>query len=310
MLGSISGERRTVVSQHGSGPLSVISFLHRCNFLMKTFTVLITYHAAVVGEKSKWEWSMFIYKNILQPSFWYKDNMSSINSLQFSTLIFPGKLVDETRPQAFFSSPWSRLLNISSLKNLWIWGPTKTPSFNFRFAESWGFFSQILKRRSSPVHGFYEVFHQTEFDVAVARSSSFLKKGINCWWRLRNEKIWTFFSRTFHCLSLDPSTSALLLDSSRSRTRSFSSSCVKMCGCVAEDLQCEMCGSVGAGGSGEPEVDSPSSSSSEVNSFGGSGTEVPSPCRTGRRADGIFRYTTVHLFFFVMPPETGGTIQK
>jgi len=47
-----------------------------------------------------------------------------------------------------------------------------------------------------------------------------------------------------------------------------------------------------------------------VNSFGGSGMEIPSPCRTGRRADGIFGYTIVHFFFFVMPPETGGTIQK
>jgi len=48
-----------------------------------------------------------------------------------------------------------------------------------------------------------------------------------------------------------------------------------MCGCGAEDLQWETCGSVDAGGSGEPEVDSPSSSSSEsmVNSFGCSGTE-------------------------------------
>jgi len=87
-----------------------------------------------------------------------------------------------------------------------------------------------------------------------------------------------------HCLSLYPSNSALLLDSSRSRTRSFSSSCVRMCGCGVEDLPWETCGSVDAGGSGEPEFDSPSSSSSEsmVNSFGGSGTEIPSPYRTGR----------------------------
>ena len=85
-----------------------------------------------------------------------------------------------------------------------------------------------------------------------------------------------------------------------------------MCGCGAEDLLWETCGSVDAGGSGELKVDSPSSSLSEsiVNSFGGSGMEIPSPCRTGKRADGIFRYTTVHFFFFVMPPETGGTIQK
>jgi len=116
----------------------------------------------------------------------------------------------------------------------------------------------------------------------------------------------------FHCLSLDPRNSALLLGSSRFRKRSFSSSCVRMCGCGAEDLPWETCGSVDACGTGEPEVDSPSSSSSEsmVNSFGGSGTEIPSPYRTGRRAHGIFGYTIVHFLFFVMPPETGGTIQK
>jgi len=51
LLRTISGERPTVVNQHGSGPLSLISFLHCCNFLMKTFTMLITNHAAVVGEE-------------------------------------------------------------------------------------------------------------------------------------------------------------------------------------------------------------------------------------------------------------------
>jgi len=83
-----------------------------------------------------------------------------------------------------------------------------------------------------------------------------------------------------------------------------------MCGCGAENLPWETCGSVDAGGSVEPEVDSPPSSSSDsmVNSFGGSGTEIHSPCITGRRADGIFGYTIVHTFFFVKPPETGGTI--
>jgi hypothetical protein len=44
--------------------------------------------------------------------------------------------------------------------------------------------------------------------------------------------------------SLDPSKSALLLDSSKLRTGSFSSSCVRMCGCDAEDLPWEMSGSV------------------------------------------------------------------
>ena len=118
-----------------------------------------------------------------------------------------------------------------------------------------------------------------------------------------------FFSRRFHCLSLDPSNCALLLDSSRSRTRSFSSSCMRVCGCGAEDLPWETCGSVDTGGP-EPEVGSPSSSSSEsmVNSFGDSGTEIPSLCGTGRRADGIFGHTTVRCFFFMMPPETRCTI--
>jgi len=69
-----------------------------------------------------------------------------------------------------------------------------------------------------------------------------------------------------------------------------------MCGCGAEDLPWETRGSVDAGYSGEPEVDSPSSSyESMVNSFGGSGTEIPSPCGTGRRAGGIFGYTIVHF---------------
>jgi len=64
---------------------------------------------------------------------------------------------------------------------------------------------------------------------------------------------------------------------------------MRLCGCDAEDLAWETCSSVDAGGSGEPEVDSPSSSSSElmVNAFGGSGTEIRSPCGTGRTADGI-----------------------
>ena len=85
-----------------------------------------------------------------------------------------------------------------------------------------------------------------------------------------------------------------------------------MCGCGAEVLPWEACGVVDAGGSGEPEFHSLSSSSSEstVNSFGGSGTEIPSRCGTGQRADGIFVYTIVHFFFLVMPPKTAGTVQK
>jgi hypothetical protein len=47
-----------------------------------------------------------------------------------------------------------------------------------------------------------------------------------------------------------------------------------------------------------------------VNSFEGSGKEIPSPCGTGRRTDVILGYTAVHFLFFVIPPETGGTTQK
>jgi hypothetical protein len=44
------------------------------------------------------------------------------------------------------------------------------------------------------------------------------------------------------------------------------------------------------------------------NYFGGSGKEIPSPCGTGRREDGIFGNTVVHFFFFMMLPETGDVI--
>jgi hypothetical protein len=68
---------------------------------------------------------------------------------------------------------------------------------------------------------------------------------------------------------------------------------------------------VDASSSGEPQIDLTSASSELiVNSFRGSGMEIPLPCGTGQTADGIFRYTIVHFFFFVIPPETGGTIQK
>ena len=62
---------------------------------------------------------------------------------------------------------------------------------------------------------------------------------------------------------------------------------MRLCGWGTEDLPWETCGSVDAGGSGEPEVDLPSSSSSEsmVISIGGSGTEIPSQCENGPRAD-------------------------
>jgi len=70
---------------------------------------------------------------------------------------------DETCPKLFLATlkkaveyiVSEELADLRTHKNL----------FNFRFAESREFFSHILERRSSPVHGFYEVFHQTEFDV-------------------------------------------------------------------------------------------------------------------------------------------------
>jgi hypothetical protein len=64
--------------------------------------------------------------------------------------------------------------------------------------------------------------------------------------------------------------------------------------------------------SGELEVELPSSSSSGlmVNFVGGSGTEIPSPCGTGWRADVIFGFYVFHFFFFMMPPETGGNVPK
>jgi len=55
-LCSCSGAFLTIASNSsqptGSEPLSLISVLHRCSFLKKTFTVLITNHAVVVGENS------------------------------------------------------------------------------------------------------------------------------------------------------------------------------------------------------------------------------------------------------------------
>ena len=45
------------------------------------------------------------------------------------------------------------------------------------------------------------------------------------------------FLQKIPLLKSDPSNSALLLDSSRLQTRSFSSSCVRMCGWGMEDLR-------------------------------------------------------------------------
>ena len=45
--------------------------------------------------------------------------------------------------------------------------PHKTPLFNFRFVESREYFSQILKRRSSPVHGFYKLWSDRVWCVGL-----------------------------------------------------------------------------------------------------------------------------------------------
>lgn len=91
------------------------------------------------------------------------------------------------------------------------------------------------------------------------RLPSFMKKGSNCWWRFLYEVIVTSSSRRFHCWSLDPSNSALFLDKSKSRTRSFSSSCVILCG--VDDAPQWKSGSLHADGPGEEHVGSPLSSS-------------------------------------------------
>ena len=48
------------------------------------------------------------------------------------------------RVASFFSSPWSRLLNISSLKRLRIWGPTKNPSLIFASLSRGNFSARYL----------------------------------------------------------------------------------------------------------------------------------------------------------------------
>ena len=60
LLRSISGECRTVASQQGSGPLSLISLLHRRNFLMKSSQCSWLTTPQLSGKKSKWEWNMCI----------------------------------------------------------------------------------------------------------------------------------------------------------------------------------------------------------------------------------------------------------
>ena len=70
-LNSCSGA--FLASQHGSGPLSLISFLHRCNFLTESSPCSLLNMPQLSGKKSKWEWSMCILKDISQPN-----NMSSI----------------------------------------------------------------------------------------------------------------------------------------------------------------------------------------------------------------------------------------
>jgi hypothetical protein len=85
-----------------------------------------------------------------------------------------------------------------------------------------------------------------------------------------------------------------------------------MCGCGAEDLPWETCGSVDAGGSGKPKVNSPLSSLSEsmVNAFRGSGNGYSFAVRNWTENRWYIRIHYCPLLFFVMPPETVGTIQK
>ena len=115
--------------------------------------------------------------------------------------------------------------------------------------------------------------------------------------------------RRCHCFSLEPNSSALLLGSSKSLTRSFSSPCVMRCCSGEEDVT--KSGSCDIDGSG-PEMSSSSSYSSDSseNDSGASGTGSPSPWRTGRIADGMIGYCTVSFLFFDKHFPTGGILQK
>ena len=53
-----------------------------------------------------------------------------------------------------------------------------------------------------------------------------------------------------------------------------------------------------------------SSSDSSEKDSGGPGTGRPSPCGTGRKADGMFGYCTEAFFFFDRPLSIAGTKQK
>ena len=120
------------------------------------------------------------------------------------------------------------------------------------------------------------------------------------WWRERNDVTRTLSSRRFHCRILN--ISALLLDRSNLRTRSFSSSEVSLCGADVSsthenspllvlrraDVDCWV-----------EFADAWRSSSSEqiAKSVGGSGIWSRSPCETGRKSDGMLGYSTIHFFF-------------
>ena len=62
--------------------------------------------------------------------------------------------------------------------------------------------------------------------VQATRPLSILNNWTRSSCRLRYTEILTFSFRSFHCCSLEPNSSALLLSKSRSLTRSFNSSCV------------------------------------------------------------------------------------
>ena len=122
----------------------------------------------------------------------------------------------------------------------------------------------------------------------ATRSPSMKKNGRRAFWRSRNTEIFTPLSKKFHCCNLDPNNYALLFGSCKSLARSFSSLCVMRCGSEDDDgRKSGSCKYIAS--SVSVSVDSSSccssSDSSEKNS-GGSGTGRPSPCGTGRKADG------------------------
>lgn len=77
LFGSISGECPAVVSQHGSGLFSpVYFFVHCCDILMTTLTIIIPNHTTNVRKEIQMGRKQ-IFRDTLQPSFWYYTSMST-----------------------------------------------------------------------------------------------------------------------------------------------------------------------------------------------------------------------------------------